>query len=254
MSKEKGSVIVTGGASGIGLALAENLLTDGWRVTVLDVAADRIADAKAQFAAFGAQARFVEVDVADEAAVVDSVAATVRDFGPLWGVVNSAGIGRDVPALETSAALFREILDVNLVGSFVVAREAAKAMAATGGGSIVNIASVSGMRGNLGRTAYGASKGGVMMLTQILAVEFAPLNIRVNGISPGPIETPMVKAMHTAEARAGWMKTVPMRRYADPAEVSGAIAFLLDERKSSFVTGQTLAVDGGFMAGGLIGL
>lgn len=254
MSKEKGSVIVTGGASGIGLALAENLLTDGWRVTVLDVAADRIAIAKAQLAAFGAQARFVEVDVADEAAVVESVATTVHEFGPLWGVVNSAGIGRDVPALETSAALFREILDVNLVGSFVVAREAAKAMAANGGGSIVNIASVSGMRGNLGRTAYGSSKGGVMMLTQILAVEFAPLNIRVNGISPGPIETPMVKAMHTAEARAGWMKTVPMRRYADPSEVAGAIAFLLDETKSSFVTGQTLAVDGGFMAGGLIGL
>lgn len=254
MSKEKGSVIVTGGASGIGLALAENLLTDGWRVTVLDVAADRLAVAKAQFAAFGAQARFVEVDVADEAAVVDAVATTVREFGPLWGVVNSAGIGRDVPALETSAALFREILDVNLVGTFVVAREAAKAMVANGGGSIVNIASVSGMRGNLGRSAYGSSKGGVMMLTQILAVEFAPLNIRVNGISPGPIETPMVKAMHTAEARAGWMKTVPMRRYADPSEVSGAIAFLLDETKSSFVTGQTLAVDGGFMSGGLIGL
>ncbi len=254
MSKEKGSVIVTGGASGIGLALAENLLTDGWRVTVLDVAADRLAVAKAEFAGFGAQARFVEVDVADEAAVVDAVATTVREFGPLWGVVNSAGIGRDVPALETSAALFREILDVNLVGTFVVAREAAKAMVANGGGSIVNIASVSGMRGNLGRSAYGSSKGGVMMLTQILAVEFAPLNIRVNGISPGPIETPMVKAMHTAEARAGWMKTVPMRRYADPSEVSGAIAFLLDETKSSFVTGQTLAVDGGFMSGGLIGL
>lgn len=254
MSKEKGSVIVTGGASGIGLALVEGLLTDGWRVTAADVVPASIDSAKAQLAKFGAQVRFAQVDVADEAAVVDSVAATVREFGPLWGVVNSAGIGKDLPALDTSAEFFRKILDVNLVGTFVVAREAAKAMAANGGGSIVNIASVSGLRGNLGRAAYGSSKAGVVMLTQILAVEFAPLKIRVNGIAPGPIETPLVKAMHTDEARAGWMKTVPMKRYADPSEVSGAIAFLLDETKSSFVTGQTLAVDGGFMAGGLIEL
>lgn len=254
MSKEKGSVIVTGGASGIGLALVEGLLSDGWRVTAADVVPASIASAKAQLAKFGDQVRFAQVDVADEAAVVDSVAATVRDFGPLWGVVNSAGIGKDLPALDTSAEFFRKILDVNLVGTFVVAREAAKAMAANGGGSIVNIASVSGLRGNLGRAAYGSSKAGVVMLTQILAVEFAPLKIRVNGIAPGPIETPLVKAMHTDEARAGWMKTVPMKRYADPSEVSGAIAFLLDETKSSFVTGQTLAVDGGFMAGGLIEL
>ncbi|WP_341989366.1 SDR family NAD(P)-dependent oxidoreductase [Azorhizobium sp. AG788] len=254
MSKEKGSVIVTGGASGIGLALVEGLLSDGWRVTAADVVPASIASAKAQLAKFGDQVRFAQVDVADEAAVVDSIAATVRDFGPLWGVVNSAGIGKDLPALDTSAEFFRKILNVNLVGTFVVAREAAKAMAAAGGGSIVNIASVSGLRGNLGRAAYGSSKAGVVMLTQILAVEFAPLKIRVNGIAPGPIETPLVKAMHTDEARAGWMKTVPMKRYADPSEVSGAIAFLLDETKSSFVTGQTLAVDGGFMAGGLIEL
>lgn len=254
MSKEKGSVIVTGGASGIGLALVEGLLSDGWRVTAADVVPASIASAKAQLAKFGDQVRFAQVDVSDEAAVVDSIAATVRDFGPLWGVVNSAGIGKDLPALDTSAEFFRKILDVNLVGTFVVAREAAKAMAANGGGSIVNIASVSGLRGNLGRAAYGSSKAGVVMLTQILAVEFAPLKIRVNGIAPGPIETPLVKAMHTDEARAGWMKTVPMKRYADPSEVSGAIAFLLDETKSSFVTGQTLAVDGGFMAGGLIEL
>jgi len=254
VSKEKGSVIVTGGASGIGLALVEGLLSDGWRVTAADVVPASIASAKAQLAKFGDQVRFAQVDVSDEAAVVDSIAATVRDFGPLWGVVNSAGIGKDLPALDTSAEFFRKILDVNLVGTFVVAREAAKAMAANGGGSIVNIASVSGLRGNLGRAAYGSSKAGVVMLTQILAVEFAPLKIRVNGIAPGPIETPLVKAMHTDEARAGWMKTVPMKRYAAPSEVSGAIAFLLDETKSSFVTGQTLAVDGGFMAGGLIEL
>lgn len=248
------SVIVTGGASGIGLAAVEALLVEGWRVVAADIDAQALEKARAQLAGHGDRVRVEAADISDEAQVIDLVARTDRDFGPLWGVVNSAGIARDVPALETSVALFREILDVNLVGTFLVAREAAKAMTAHGGGAIVNIASVSGIRGNLGRSAYGASKGGVLVLTQILAVEFAPLNIRVNGVAPGPIETPMVKAMHTPQARAGWMKTVPMRRYAAPAEVSGAIAFLLDEAKSSFITGQTLNVDGGFTAGGLIGL
>ncbi|OYX14969.1 MAG: 3-oxoacyl-ACP reductase [Rhizobiales bacterium 32-66-8] len=251
MSKS-GSVIVTGGASGIGLALVEDLLSEGWRVVAADVVPANLAHAEAHLQRFGAQVRFAQVDVSDEAAVTDLVARTDAEFGPLWGVVNSAGIGKDVPALETSADLFRKILEVNLIGTFLVAREAAKVMKGNGGGAIVNIASVSGLRGNLGRAAYGASKGGVLTLTKVLAVEFAPFKIRVNGIAPGPVETPLVKAMHTDAARAGWMKTVPMRRYADPSEISGAIAFLLDDSKSSFVTGQTLPVDGGFEAGGLI--
>ncbi|MFG1377909.1 SDR family NAD(P)-dependent oxidoreductase [Xanthobacter autotrophicus] len=248
------SVIVTGGASGIGLAAVEALLEEGWRVVAADIDEAAVDKARAQLAGHGDHVRVEVVDISDEAQVVDLVTRTQGEFGPLWGVVNSAGIARDVPALDTSVALFREILDVNLVGTFLVAREAARVMKENGGGAIVNIASVSGIRGNLGRSAYGASKGGVLVLTQILAVEFSPFNIRVNGIAPGPVETPMVKAMHTAEARAGWMKTVPMRRYAEPSEVSGAVVFLLDETKSSFVTGQTLNVDGGFTAGGLIGL
>ncbi|MFG1363971.1 SDR family NAD(P)-dependent oxidoreductase [Xanthobacter versatilis] len=248
------SVIVTGGASGIGLAAVEALLAEGWRVVAADRDVQAVEKARAQLAGHRDHVRVEVADISDEAQVVDLVTRTQREFGPLWGVVNSAGIARDVPALDTSVALFREILDVNLVGTFLVAREAARVMKENGGGAIVNIASVSGIRGNLGRSAYGASKGGVLVLTQILAVEFAPFNIRVNGIAPGPIETPMVKAMHTAEARAGWMKTVPMRRYAVPSEVAGGIAFLLDETKSSFITGQTLNVDGGFTAGGLIGL
>ncbi|TDT91249.1 MULTISPECIES: SDR family NAD(P)-dependent oxidoreductase [Azorhizobium] len=254
MSKENGSVIVTGGASGIGLALVEALLTEGWRVVAADVVAENIASARESLARFGNQVRFAQIDVSDEAGVSHMVQEIDAEFGPLWGVVNSAGIGKDVPVFETSVDYFRKILDVNLIGTFLVAREGAKAMKAHGGGSIVNIASVSGLRGNLGRAAYGSSKAGVVMLTQIMAVELAPEKIRVNAIAPGPIETPLVKRMHTDEARAGWMKEVPMRRYADPSEVSGAISFLLDEQKSSFVTGQTLAVDGGFMAGGLIGL
>jgi NAD(P)-dependent dehydrogenase (short-subunit alcohol dehydrogenase family) len=126
-------------------------------------------------------------------------------------------------------------------------------MLAHGGGAIVNIASVSGQRGNIGRSAYGASKGGVITLTQVMACELAPVGIRVNAIAPGPIETPLVKAMHDAVVRAGWLKTVPQRRYAAPEEIAGAaIMFLLDDSKSSFVTGHILNVDGGFAAAGLL--
>jgi NAD(P)-dependent dehydrogenase (short-subunit alcohol dehydrogenase family) len=145
------------------------------------------------------------------------------------------------------------MLEVNLIGSFVISREAARHMRARGAGSIVNIASVSGIMGNKGRVAYGASKGGVLTMTKVMAVELASIGIRVNAVAPGPIETPMVQEIHTPEVRAAWMTTVPQRRYGSPAEIAGAAIFLLDDRKSSYVTGQTICVDGGFTAAGIIG-
>ena len=171
-------------------------------------------------------------------------------MGPLTGLVNSAGIASDVPCLDTTTALFRKIVEVNLIGSFVMAREVARCMCGRGRGSIVNIASVSGIRGNSGRVAYGASKGGVITMTQVMAVELAPAGIRVNAIAPGPIDTPLVQEMHTPEARAGWIDRVPQHRYGSPREVAGAALFLLDDDRSSFVTGQTICVDGGFTAAG----
>jgi NAD(P)-dependent dehydrogenase (short-subunit alcohol dehydrogenase family) len=245
-------VLVTGGASGIGFAIVEMLLAEGFRAVVADLDQANLDRCRDALGAAGGQVRFERLDVADEDAVVRVVAACEAEFGPLTGVVNSAGIGRDLPALETSADLFRRILEVNLIGSFVVSREAARRMRARGAGSIVNIASVSGIAGNEGRVAYGASKGGVITMTKVMAVELAPLGIRVNAVAPGPIETPLVKEIHTEEARAAWMSTVPMRRYGSPAEIAGAALFLLDERKSSYVTGQTICVDGGFTSAGII--
>ena len=189
--------LVTGGASGIGLAAARRLLTEGWRVAIADHDAAALERAAAELADAGDRVVRLALDVTDEAAV--EAAARI---GPLRGVVNSAGIAQDKPFGETSAAEFRRILDVNVVGSFLVARAAVKAMAAAGGGAIVNLASISGLRGNLGRTAYGASKGGVITLTQVMAVELARDGIRVNAVAPGPVDTAMVRALHVPERRA----------------------------------------------------
>jgi NAD(P)-dependent dehydrogenase (short-subunit alcohol dehydrogenase family) len=237
------TILVTGGASGIGFAIVQAILEQGWHVVVADLELGNLDRSLVHFE---------QLDVTDEDAVVRAIERCEAEVGPLTGVVNSAGIGKDVPCLDTSTTLFRKILEVNLIGSFVVAREAARAMRSRGKGSIVNIASVSGIRGNSGRVAYGASKGGVITMTQVMAVELAPAGIRVNAIAPGPIETPLVRDMHTEQACADWTSRVPQHRYGSPDEVAGAAIFLLDDRKSSFITGQTLCIDGGFTAAGVM--
>ncbi len=244
--------LVTGGASGIGLAATRRLLTEGWRVAIADHDAAALDRAAAELADAGDRVVRLALDVTDEAAVEAAVAETAARAGPLKGVVNSAGIAQDKPFGETSAAEFRRILDVNVVGSFLVARAAVAAMRATGGGAIVNIASISGMRGNLGRTAYGASKGGVITMTQVMAVELAGDGIRVNAVSPGPVDTPMVRALHPPEYRGAFERRVPLGRYARPEEIATVVAFLLDDERSSYVTGQILGVDGGFLAAGVM--
>ena len=247
------TVLVTGGASGIGLAIVEAVLAQGWRAVVADLDQANLDRCRDTLGESEGNVRFERMNVADEDAVVRAIAACETAFGPLTGVVNSAGIGRDMPALETSADLFRTILEVNLIGSFLVSREAAKRMQARRAGSIVNIASVSGLMGNEGRVAYGASKGGVVAMTKVMAVEWAPLGIRVNAIAPGPIETPLALTMHTTEVRAAWMSAVPQHRYGSPAEIAAAAVFLLDDRTSGFITGQTICVDGGFTVAGISG-
>jgi NAD(P)-dependent dehydrogenase (short-subunit alcohol dehydrogenase family) len=243
--------LVTGGASGIGLACAERLIDQGWRVGLLDrdeAALDRVRtrfdDAR--------QVRADLLDVTDETAAEAAIQAMHRAFGRIDGLINSAGIGLDIHVLDTPVAMFRKVVDINLTGTFIVGRAVARIMKEQGGGSIVNVASIAGLRGSKGRAAYGASKGGVVTLTQVMAVDLAPFGIRVNAIAPGPVETPLVEALHSPEVRRAWIRHVPMRRYAKPEEIAGTVQFLLDETSSGYLTGEVIAIDGGFRGAGMM--
>jgi NAD(P)-dependent dehydrogenase (short-subunit alcohol dehydrogenase family) len=223
--------IVTGGVSGIGAAIAARFRNAGARVVTADISP-------------GADHR---TNIADPDSVAALVAFALETHGRIDCLVNAAGIGRDIPFLDTTAEEFDRIVSVNLRGTFLVGQACARAMVAAGRGAIVNIASVSGLRGNIGRAAYGASKGGVIVLSQVMATELAERGVRVNVIAPGPVDTPMVAAMHDAEIRASWTRATPMARYATPEEVAGAALFLCSE-EAGYITGQVLAVDGGLTA------
>ncbi len=250
--QEKLAALITGAGSGIGRATAELLLEDGWSVALLDKNEAALAEAKSRLGE-KKTIQYVSADVTDEGAVERAVAEVSRIFGGLHGVVNSAGMGLNKGLFETSAADFRRVLELNVISTFMVGRAVARIMRdRQTGGSIVNIASISGVRGSFHRSAYGASKGGVMTLTMVMANELAPLGIRVNAIAPGPVDTPMVREHHTAEDRKTYARTIPMKRYAEPIEIARAARFLLDPVQSSYVTGEILAVDGGYRGAGLI--
>ncbi len=214
----------------------------------ITISADRVVP-HADLPPDGIDAKY-PLDVADEASVQALIAAIVGAYGRIDSVVNSAGVGANTPALETSIDAFDRIIGVNLRGSFLVARESARAMGDKGG-SIVLIGSVSGRRGNIGRVAYGASKGGVVTMAEVMAVEWAELGVRVNVIAPGPVDSPMARAFHPESTRTAWKRAVPMGRYGRPEEIADAALYLASD-ESSYVTGHVLHVDGGFMAGGLL--
>jgi NAD(P)-dependent dehydrogenase (short-subunit alcohol dehydrogenase family) len=241
--------LVTGAARGIGLATARRFLAEGWRVALLDIEGQLLKDAVAGLATPDVTLA-LHCDVSDAAAVAAAIDTVAKGFGRLDALVNNAGVAVFAPLLETSDADWNRILAVNLTGPFVCTKAAAPLMREHGGGAIVNITSISAVRASTLRSAYGTSKAGLAHLTKQLAVELASLGIRVNAVAPGPVDTAMAKAVHTAEIRADYHDAIPLNRYGLEEELAEAIFFLSCER-SSYITGQILAVDGGFDAAGI---
>ena len=240
--------LVTGAARGIGLAVAKRFLADGWCVALLDIEARLLKESVAALKATD-RTLALDGDVSDAAAVAGTFAAIGRRFGRLDTLINNAGVAVFAPLMETSDADWKRVLEVNLTGPFLCTKAAVPLMREHGG-AIVNITSISAVRASTLRSAYGTSKAGLAHLTKQLAVELASLGIRVNGVAPGPVDTAMAKAVHTPEIRADYHDAIPLNRYGLEDELAEAVFFLCSDR-ASYITGQILAVDGGFDAAGI---
>jgi NAD(P)-dependent dehydrogenase (short-subunit alcohol dehydrogenase family) len=241
--------LVTGAARGIGLATAKRFLAEGWRVALIDIEGELQASAAASLNNPD-NTLAITCDVSDATAVGAAMAAVTNRFGQLDALVNNAGIAVFAPLMETSDADWSRVLEVNLTGPFITTKAAVPLMRGAGGGAIVNITSISAVRASTLHSAYGTSKAGLAHLTKQLAVELAALNIRVNAVAPGPVDTAMAKQVHTPEIRADYHDAIPLNRYGLEEELAEAIFFLCSDR-SSYITGQILAVDGGFDAAGI---
>jgi NAD(P)-dependent dehydrogenase (short-subunit alcohol dehydrogenase family) len=240
--------LVTGAARGIGLAVAKRFLAEGWSVALLDIEDKLLSESVAALAATE-RTLALNCDVCDAKVVAGAFARLERRFGRLDALINNAGIAVFAPLMETSDAQWRRVLEVNLTGPFLCTKAAVPLMREHGG-AIVNITSISAVRASTLRSAYGTSKAGLAHLTKQLAVELASLGIRVNGVAPGPVDTAMAKSVHTPEIRADYHDAIPLNRYALEEELAEAVFFLCSDR-AGYITGQVLAVDGGFDAAGI---
>jgi 3-oxoacyl-[acyl-carrier protein] reductase len=234
--------LVTGGARGIGRAIAETLHGAGARVAVLGRDADR---ARAAAAALGERALAVTADVASAEQVAQAVEAVEQGLGPIDILVNNAGLTRDGLLARMSGDDWDAVLDANLKGAFLLTKAVTRGMMKRRWGRVINITSVVGLMGNAGQANYAASKAGLIGLTKAVARELASRNVLVNAVAPGFIDTDMTRAL-TDQQREGLLAQIPLARLGQAADVAGAVLFLASDH-ADYITGQVLVVDGGMV-------
>ena len=240
---DKPIALITGGAQGIGYACAEAIAEDGARIVVADRNADGIAAATDKL---GDDAVSMVCDMGDPAQITGLFDKIEKDVGTVSILVNNAGIALPGDFLETSLEQFQQVINVNLTGSFLALQRAAKSMVASGiEGAIVNMSSVNAQVAIPSIAAYCASKGGIMQLTKAAALALAPHNIRVNAVGPGSIDTDMMAVVNADPAAMQMvMSRTPLKRIGSPREIGDVVAFLAS-KKASYITGETIYVDGG---------
>lgn len=241
------TAIVTGAARGIGLATAKLLVEEGWQVALIDRDAAALDVAGAEFA--DCAAFTVPCDVSQPEQVDRMTAAVLSRAGRIDALINNAGVAHFGPIADTPFAEWRRVMETNLDGVFLCSQAALPALKAQGG-AIVNIASISGLRGSTLRVAYGTSKAAVIQLTRQQAVELGEFGVRANCVAPGPVRTKLAMAVHSPEIIAAYHDAIPLNRYGTERELAEVIVFLCSDR-ASYVTGQVIAVDGGFEAAGV---
>lgn len=237
--------LITGACRGIGLATTELFLDQGWRVVMVDRDTEELHAVAGRLQNVLA----VEADVSIPADVDRMVAEALAAFGRIDALVNNAGVALFARVGQTTLDAWREVMATNLDGVFLCTQAATEALAGTRG-AIVNIASISGLRASTLRVAYGTSKAAVIHMTRQYAVELGEQGIRVNCVAPGPVKTKLAMAVHAPEIISAYYDAIPLNRYGEARELAEAVVFLCSE-KASFITGQVLAVDGGFDAAGV---
>ena len=238
------NVFITGASRGIGASVAKVLASYGLKVWIGYRSDENLAlNLKESIEEDGFKAAIIYVDVGNENSIIEAFKAILDSDSKLDYLVNNAGITNDKLAIRTKVDDFNKVININLLGTFICCREALKCMSKNHFGSIVNISSIVGEKGNPGQTNYSASKGGVIAMSKSFAYEGASRNIRFNVVTPGFVDTDMVSNLKES-IKEQYLKNIPLNRLASPTEIANAIAFLLSD-SASYITGEVLKVNGG---------
>lgn len=243
------TAMVTGGTHGLGMAIATGLANAGATIVINDVLPDKLDSAKEAYAAIGIQIHTYVLNVTDEEAVEKTIPIIEKEVGPIDILVNNAGIIKRIPILEMKAEDFRQVIDVDLTGPFIMSKVVAKGMVERGYGKIINMCSMMSELGRNTVSAYAAAKGGLKMLTRNMATEWAKYNIQINGIGPGYFATKQTEPIRVDghPFNEFIINRTPAGRWGDPEDLAGTAVFLAS-KAADFVNGQVVYVDGGILA------